>query len=203
MNNVKGQKLEVKNQNIKTILVKIFPCSKINSFAFAFCLFTCAFLICLPVFAQQKEDDPPADVAVPPLKFLSSDEKKLLEGEKDIKKRTKLSLEFMEARIIKSEKLLVDNSFKDSLNELGGFHAVLDNELDYLVKQNDRSNKFDNFFKNFEIYLRKQVPRLESIRREMPIKYGYYVGKIMKAVREARAKAVEPLFDDTVVPNKP
>ena len=109
----------------------------------------------------------------------------------------------MEARLIKCEKLLVDNSFTDSLNELGGFHAVLDNVLNYLVKHNDGSNKVGNNFKNFEIYLRKQVPRLESIRREMPLKYGYYVGKLMIAVREARAKAVEPLFDDTVVPNKP
>ena len=174
-----------------------------STFTFAFCLFTFAFLICLPVFAQQTADDPPADVAVPPTKFLSQDEKKLLDSEKDSKKRTKLSLEFMEARLIKSEKLLVDNSFKDSLNELGGFHAVLDNVLNYLVKNNDGSNKVDNNFKNFEIYLRKQVPRLESIRREMPLKYAYYVGKLMRAVREARAKAVEPLFDDTVVPNKP
>ena len=203
MNNVKGQKLEVNGQNIKTILAKILPFSKINSFTFAFCLFTFASLLYLPVFAQQKEDDPPADVAVPPTKFLSQDEKKLLDGEKDSKKRTKLSLEFMEARLIKSEKLLVANSFKDSLNELGGFHAVLDNALNYLVKNNDHSNKVDNNFKNFEIFLRKQVPRLESIRREMPLKYGYYVGKLMRAVREARAKAIEPLFDDTVVPNKP
>ena len=189
MNKVKGQKLKVKGQTINIILAKILTFSKINFFTFAFCFFTFAFLLCLPVFAQQKEeDDPPADVAAPPLKFLSTDEKNSLEGEKDMKKRTKLSLEFMEARLIKSEKLLVDNGFKDSLNELGGFHAVLDNELDYLVKNNDRSNKVDNNFKNFEIYLRKQVPRLESIRREMPIKYGYYVGKLMKAVREARGR---------------
>ena len=57
----------------------------IHTLTFAFCLFTFAFLLYLPVFAQQKDNDPPADVAVPPTKFLSQDEKKLLDGEKDIK----------------------------------------------------------------------------------------------------------------------
>ena len=212
MKKIKFPQSLLKVKNIKSLFMKTSTNKRftinhlqftIYYLPFAFLLFTFYFCLCLPVFAQQKEDDPPANVAVPPTKFLSQDEKKLLEAEKDTKKRTKLSLEFMEARIIKSEKLLVEDNFKDSLNELGGFHAVLDNALSYLVKHNDGSNKVDNNFKNFEIYLRKQVPRLETIRREMPIKYGYYVGKLMRAVREARAKAVEPLFDDTVVPNKP
>jgi hypothetical protein len=167
--------------------------------------FTLLFLLlagyCFPFTVHAQEEEPPADAVPPPVRTLSQDEKKLLEAETGIKKRTQLSLDLMDARIAKSEKLLAENNFSASLNELGIFHGLLDNALNYLVKNDNGDKSVDKNFKTFEIYLRKQVPRLESIRREMPFKYGYYVQTLMRAVREARSKAVEPLFDNTVVPN--
>ena len=44
--------------------------------------------------------------------------------------------------------------------------------------------------------------RLEVLRRAMPSSYAFHVQRLIKAVREARTKAIEPLFDDTVVPEK-
>jgi hypothetical protein len=156
------------------------------------------FSLCPAVLAQVDEE-PPADAVPPPIRTLSKDEKTSLEAQNsNIKKRTKISLELMDARMLKAEKYHSETNFKDSLNELAGFQAILDNALDFLIK-ND-SGKSDRSFINFEIYLRKQVPRLEAIRREMPVKYGYYVGRLMRFVREARAKAVEPLFEDSVLP---
>lgn len=155
-------------------------------------------LICSNVIIAQEE--PPPDVAPPPLMFVSKDEKKQLDSENDIKKRVKVSFGLMDARLLKAEKLKTEENFRDSLNELAGFQAILDNTLTYLFKNDTGGDKIDKRFIDFEIYLRKQIPRLEIIRREMPVKYGYYVGKLMKVVREARAKAVEPLFSDSVVP---
>jgi hypothetical protein len=150
----------------------------------------------------QPEDEPPPDLAPPPLKMLSKEEQKILDGQNDVKKRVKISLELMDARILKAEKYKGEESFKDTLAELSGFHAILDNTLNFLVKSDNSNDKIDKRFITFEIYLRKQIPRLEVIRREIPHRYGYHVGKLMKAVREARAKAVEPIFSDTVVPDK-
>lgn len=159
---------------------------------FAFCL-----LFNPSIFAQ---DDPPNDAAPPPLKTISKDEKKILDAENDAKKRVKVSLELMDARLVKAEKLRTEESYRESLNELAGFHAIVDNTLTYLIDRDKVENKLEKRFIDFEIYLRKQIPRLETIRREMPNRYSYHVGKIMKAVREARARAVEPLFSDSVVP---
>lgn len=148
----------------------------------------------------QETDEMPADVVPPPIKILSKDEKTTLESQgSNIKKRTKVSLELMDARIEKAEKSQIASDFKQTLDELAGFNAILDNTLSFLIKTD--SGKSDRSFINFEIYLRKQIPRLEAIRREMPFKYGYHVGKIMRSVREARSKAVEPIFDDSVIPN--
>jgi hypothetical protein len=47
--------------------------------------------------------------------------------------------------------------------------------------------------------LRSYTPRLELIRRDLPIKYEYYVRVLIKVLREARARAIDPLFDDTVL----
>ncbi len=171
-----------------------------KSFFYQFVYFFAVFLFVSNSFAQT--DDPPADAAPPPMKLISKDEKKLLEAEGDIKKRVKISLELMDARILKAEKLKTEENFNESLTELAGFQALLDNTLSFLIKNDTGGDKIDRRFITFEIYLRKQIPRLEVLRRELPSRYGYHVGMIMKAVREARAKAVEPLFSDTVVPNK-
>jgi hypothetical protein len=172
--------------------------SRFNFFPLILLIFAFYLVSAMPILAQT-EDELPDDVAPPPLKILSKEEKSSLESQtNNIKKRTKISIELMDARIEKAEKFQLETNFKETLVELAGFQALLDNTLDYLFKTD--SGKSDRSFINFEIYLRKQIPRIESIRREMPLKYGYHVGNLMKAIREARAKAVEPLFDDTVVP---
>lgn len=172
-----------------------------RNFLFRYIFLSCLLLtfFVLPAISQE-DDDAPSDVVPPPLKTISKDEKTTLDSQgTNIKKRTKVSLELMDLRIEKAEKSTTANEFQQSLEELAGFNAILDNTLSFLLR-ND-SGKSDRSFITFEIYLRKQIPRLETIRREMPFKYGFHVGKIMRAVRDARAKAVEPLFDDTVVPN--
>lgn len=169
-----------------------------NSLAFIIPLSLLLLISVVPAFAQD-DDDPDKDFAPPPVKVISKEEKKLLDAESNTKKRTQLSLSLMEAKMAGSEKASDEKDHTLALNQLGSFEALMDNTLGYLLKSN-ADDKTDKNLKAFEIYLRKQVPRLETLRREMPYKYGYYVEKLMKTVRSARAKAIEPLFDDTVVP---
>ncbi|MGI8555189.1 MAG: hypothetical protein ACR2LT_02380 [Pyrinomonadaceae bacterium] len=168
---------------------------------FSFCLFTFYFLLsAAPVSAQ--DDQPPKDAAPPPMRIIPKDERKLLNDERDIKKRTQLALNLMETHLLKAEELGSQNKFQDSLFELGNYNAIRKNALDFLNSRDDHGNKVDNNFKRLEIGLRKTVPRLEILRREMPFNYGYYVRELQKFVRDTRAKALEPLFDDTVVPER-
>ncbi len=161
------------------------------------------FWSCPSSFAQIPDEEIPADAVPPPVTTLSREELKLLNAKIDSRKRTQLSLELMDGRLAKSETFLAEDNFRESLNELGGFHGLLNNALGFLIKSNDRGDKVDKNFKTFEMYLRKLGSRLESIRRLMPFKYGYYVLSLMKTVRDARSKAIEPLFDDTVIPIAP
>ncbi|HEX9960831.1 MAG TPA: hypothetical protein VGB00_07860 [Pyrinomonadaceae bacterium] len=165
----------------------------------AFCLLTFAF--CFPASALAQPEE--IEIAPPPLKSLSKEEKQQLDAEQNVKKYTQLALSLMEARLKTAETLLNENNYREALNTLGGFQILLESTLTFLSRNNSESDKVQYNFKRFELTLRGQTPRLEVMRRAMPSRYAYHVQKLIRVVRDARTKAIEPLFDDTVVPQKP
>lgn len=170
-------------------------------FTFHFSLFIfCAFAQELP--PEEELPPPPEYVAPPPLKVISKAEKSSLEAQTDVSERTKLSVSLMEIRLKSAEDLYAQNSFDRMFGELGGFHALIDETLDFLKKNDDGRSKVLNNYKRLELSLRKFSPRIELIRRDLPVKYEYWVRGLIKNVRVARSKAVEPLFGDSVVPNE-
>ncbi len=183
----------------QNLIGKIFRFGVTNNFRsirFYFCLFTFYFLLAFPVAAQ----DEPQEIAPPPLKIISKAEKSQIDAETDVKRRTKLSLELMEVRLTNAETFAKQEKYREMFDELGSFHGLMDNTLDFLSKSDPNKGKVLNNFKRVELSLRKYVMRLELVRRDLPIKYELYVRKLVKFVREARTKAVEPLFGDTVLP---
>ena len=165
---------------------------------FGFLILAFAFCFSTPAFAQEIETD---DIAPPPLKILSKSEKKQLEDVSDIKKRTILALQLMELKLKKIEELDNQNEFAKMYEELGGFHALMDYTLDFLYRNNSGNTKNLSNFKRYEMGLRAFPPRIEIIRRELPVKYESYLRELLKFIRETRSKAVEPFFGNTVVPN--
>ena len=135
----------------------------------------------------------------PPLKLLSKEEKSALDGQTDGKKRTVLTLDLMESRLVKAETFKTKEEYRQMFDELGGFDALMDNTLNFLGKNNAGSGKVLNNFKRIELSLRKYINRLELIRRDLPPEYEPYLRRLVKYVREARTKAVEPLFGETVL----
>lgn len=151
--------------------------------------------------AQNVVDD---GIAPPPLRLVSQDEKTRLAAESDVKKKTKLGLEMMDARLKQAEALNANVNHDQMFVELGAFHGLMDSMLDFLNRSGKDSGKVLNNFKRFEIGLRGFTPRLELIRRELPLRYEAYVRILIRNLRNARTKAIEPLFDDSVVrPKKP
>ena len=141
-------------------------------------------------------------IAPPPLRLLSQEEKNRLSTENDVKRRTRLALDLMELRLKQAETFDTAENYDEMFVQLGGFHGLMDNTLEFLKRGDKDSGKVLNNFKRFEIGLRGFTTRLELIRHHLPIKYEFYVRILVKNLRAARAKAIEPLFDDTVVPTK-
>ena len=174
--------------------------SRLSGFALALALVLSALaLAASPAAAQEANDDLPEGVVPPPLNLVSKQERTELEAEKKMKNRTKLALHLIEARLTKSETFSEKEDYQESLNQLGRFQGLIRYTFNYLKRNENEKGSFKNF-KRFEMTLREFLPRLELLRRVLPYKYGYHVGRMIVFVREARADALEPLFEDTVLP---
>jgi len=136
------------------------------------------------------------DAAPPPLKILSKDEKTALEAENQAKGRTSLTLNLMEARLKAAELCHSNEDYFAMYQELGGFQALLDNQLEFLLQNSTTSNKAITGLKKFEINLHAFAPRIELLRRDVPSAYEPYLKSLLKYLSEAREKALEPLFGD-------
>jgi len=199
MRSGKVKNTRVKNFGFDKTFFRAANFKRLLLFALHFSFFTfCA-------FAQQDEpyrQPQPDDAAPPPLSMISKAEKTSLDALTDVSERTKLSLEFMEARLKRAEDSYAQNTLDQMFSELGGFNGLINNTLDFLKKNDISRGKVLNNYKKLEISLRKFSPRIELIRRELPAKYEYWVRSLIKSVRVARSKAVEPLFGDSVLPNE-
>jgi DNA repair ATPase RecN len=157
-------------------------------------------LISLFVTPASAQVQLPENIAPPPVRVLSKEEKKALEALTDHKARTKLTLDLMEARLRKAEELGVAESYAEAVKELAGFQALMNNAMQFLQRNNDGRGSILNTFKRFELALRGFSPRIETIRREAPERFEYHVREILRGLRDARSSAVEPLFGNTVLP---
>jgi len=164
---------------------------------------SCCLFALIGVLDISAQDVIPSDAAPPPIKLLSKSEKEQLSAAKNVKDRTKLSLELMDARVKVAEQYLPQEQLEMVFRELGGFHALVDDALGYLASSDSNKNKILDNFKRFELGLRTFTHRLELIRREMPPQREYYLRLLLREMREARAKAVEPLFGDIGISQKP
>jgi hypothetical protein len=151
--------------------------------------------------AQNEMPEMPDNIAPPPVKVISKEEKSALADVNDVKNRTKLSLDLMEVRLKKAEDLNGQQSFSAMLTELGGFQALMDDALKFLNRNDDGRGKVMGTFKRFEMTLRGFTPRLEMIRRDMPDRYEYHVRRLLIVLRDTRSKAVEPFFSSSVLPD--
>lgn len=142
------------------------------------------------------------DIAPPPLAILSEGEQKQLAAQADIKDRTQLAVELMQARIEKSEALCDQKLYRESLDELGNFQALITDSLNFLNRKGKSNRTVQYNYKRLDINLRQLMPRLELLRRKMPYRYGYHVKNLMRYVSKSRATATDSLFANTVLPNQ-
>ena len=155
------------------------------------------FIFCQINFAQEIMND----VEPPPLRIISKEETSKLEAEKDVKGYTKLVVVFMEARLKKAETFSLESQYQEMFSELGAFHGLVDRSLIFLTRHDTDSGKVLNNLKRLEISLRAFLPRLELIRRELPFRYEFYTRILIRFVRDARTRAIEPFYDNSIVPN--
>lgn len=146
------------------------------------------------------QDDPPQyELAPPPLMVMSKAERDKLDGEQGVRKRTELALSLMSARIDLAETANRRDDLNEMFSHLGAFSAIMEDTLGFLKLADTNRNRTLNNFKRLEMGLRRFSPRLELIRRELPLTHEFYVRSLLRQIRDARSRALTPLFGETVI----
>jgi len=152
-------------------------------------------VIVSPAYCQ--DDD--TDAAPPPIKAVPKPEQDELASEPSLKDRTRTTLTLMDSHIAAAERLSNSKDPNGAFKELGMFEALVDDSVTFLEKKDTNNGKTLDALRKLEIGLRGFMPRLETIRRILPLNCDEYVRRLMGHLREARAKAVDPMFSDSVV----
>ncbi len=147
--------------------------------------------------AAQRTDDPPG---APPMRYVPEDVRRRLDAEsRDVKARTRLSLQLAEERLARASADADADRFEEATNELGVYEAIVADSINFVQASGRSGNKLRDIFKRIEMTLRAHVPRIETLRRELPAAHAVYAKATIEFVRTERDQALSSFYDDTVI----
>jgi hypothetical protein len=153
--------------------------------------------VCLTCVVQAQEN--PFTGAPPPMKFVSHSERSQLASMRDVKGRTRASIELAELRLRRAEELTSALQYDAASSELGCYQGLMEDAMAYLNELKTDKGKMRDIFKRLELKLRADGIRIESIRRITPAEYGINIKAISDYTRSARTEALNSFYGDTVV----
>jgi hypothetical protein len=161
---------------------------------------------------QAQESEPQATpqptplTAPPPFKMIVKEERDALDGAaSDAKKRLKLTIEFADGHLSRAEQHTTRENYDAAASEVGMYHALLENALEFLSTFKRDSNKTRDLYKRLELALRADGPRLTAMRRTTPLEFAVWIKQVEDFARDGRTEALNSFYGHTVVrePQKP
>lgn len=155
-------------------------------------------LLCLPaVYAQEPQPTPLT--APPPFKTIPKQERLQIEQIKDSKKRLKLIIELAVNHLTVAEQHTSESNFDAAAADVGIYHALIENALEFLSTFKRDSNKTRDLYKRLELALRAHGPRLTAMRRITPLEFAVWIKKVEDFARAGRTEALNSFYGHTVV----
>ena len=150
--------------------------------------------------ARQREDTP---LVPPPLRHLPEEIRSRLSTAKDLKARTKLSIEIADDRLVRAASHAGADRWDAATAELGIYEAVVRDAVTNLQRQSTQKNRHRDIIKRIEMALRSHLPRVETLRRGLPAPYAVHAQSTLDYVRDLRSETLNAFYDDTVIPQVP
>ena len=179
-------------------------------FVIAAPLLLLAFVFMPAVYAQESEPQatpqPTPLTAPPPFKMIVKEESSALDAAaKDASKRLKLTIEFADGHLTRAEQHTSRENYEAASTEVGMYHALVENALQFLATFRRDTNKTRDLYKRLELALRADGPRLTAMRRTTPLEFAVWIKKVEDFARESRTEALNSFYGHTVVrePQKP
>ena len=163
----------------------------------------CGFaLACVPAaFAQdsQPQPQPTPLTAPPPFKMIVKEEREQIEAETDSSKHLRLIIDFASAHLTRAEEHTARSNYEAASAEVGMYHALIENALQFLSTFKRDSNKTRDLYKRLELALRAQGPRLTAMRRTTPLEFAVWIKQVEDYARNGRTEALNSFYGHTVV----
>ena len=163
-------------------------------------------LACAPAaYAQEPQTTPQATpqptplTAPPPFKLIVKEERDQIEETKDPPRRLKLMIEFAQAHLTRAEQHTARENYEAASAEVGMYHALIENALQFLSTFKRDSNKTRDLYKRLELALRADGPRLTAMRRITPLEFAVWIKQVEDFAREGRTEALNSFYGHTVV----
>lgn len=159
-----------------------------------------ALLFCAACFAgaTRAQEVAPHDSA-PPKKYIPDETRARLDSVKNVKDRVKLALQLADERILDAAAHTEAERYAEAGNQLGIYEAIINDTILVIHRAGRKNDKMRDTFKRVELALRTHVPRLESLRRVTPSDEAIHIRSCIEFVRDARTRALESFYDDTVL----
>lgn len=161
-------------------------------------------LLCVSAVDAQ-EAQPPATpqptplTAPPPFKLIIKEERAQLEQTRDSGKRLKLTIELAGAHLTLAEHHTTHEDYEAASAEVGKYHALIENSLQFLSTFKRDSNKTRDLYKRLELALRADGPRLTAMRRVTPLEFAVWIKQVEDFARDGRTEALNSFYGHTVV----
>ena len=162
-------------------------------------LLTLAFVPSVCAQDERPTPQPTPLTAPPPLKVIPKGERAQLEQIKDQKDRLRLTLDLAVAHLTRAEQLTMQTEFEKAQEEVGMYHALIENSLAVLGDLKRDSGKTRDLYKRLEMALRAHGPRLTSMRRVTPLEFAVWIKKVEDFARAGRTEALNSFYGHTVV----
>ena len=169
------------------------------------CLLLLLLLACAPaVFAQEEQPKPSPQptplTAPPPFKMIVKEERAEMDAtSKDAPKRLKLTMEFAGGHLTRAEQHTAREDYEAASAEVGMYHALIENILEFLSTFKRDSNKTRDLYKRLEMALRADGPRLTAMRRITPLEFAVWIKQVEDFARDGRTEALNSFYGHTVV----
>ena len=161
-------------------------------------------LVCVPAVCAQDEPlkpqpQPTPLTAPPPFKTITKEERAQIEQTNDSGKRLKLTIELARVHLTNAEQHTEREAYEAASSEVGMYHALIENMLQFLSTFKRDSNKTRDLYKRLELALRSDGPRLTAMRRITPLEFAVWIKKVEDFARDGRTEALNSFYGHTVV----
>jgi hypothetical protein len=151
------------------------------------------------VNAQDAQPSPTPLTAPPPFKMIVKEERAQIEQTTDSSKRLKLTITFAVAHLSAAEQHTARENYEAASVEVGMYHALIENALQFLSSFKRDSNKTRDLYKRLELALRADGPRLTAMRRLTPLEFAVWIKHVEDFARDGRTEALNSFYGHTVV----